>query len=466
MTVTVSGSSDTAAVVTVLRELRGKDCAPTAALQFARFDAELLGRLGDPVGPGVFTRPSTFTPMEAGEHRFCAYLSASPAAVPLATATRSLPVRLPTGSLTLGLAGANVGEPVTVKITGASEVARGLSVFQERAGRDCAATSRGQFGRPDADLLGGFNAPVGPGTLESSYQFVPREPGGHRICAYLEETIDSTPIALATGTVEVGDARFDDPPFPFGDPTAPGVELIGPAGGTSQSDRRPVFRWHAAAGYTDRLVLLDDRGAFLAVIHEAATFGPRDDGGEEIADPDDNELPEDDRSIFEQFYLAPIGLGRVEIDGGVAEARFLGELPPGHYRWYVERSSDGLVLARGERRRLTLRGPGLTRLKVSARSRRLRSSAKPGRTTLRITAAPFATVRVAVTRAGRTRTTRHAWGVSASGVVTLDWSCRRGATGRHRYTVTASDGFGNQRSRSGSFRTVTRAQCAARRKRP
>jgi hypothetical protein len=149
------------------------------------------------------------------------------------------------------------------------------------------------------------------------------------------------------------------------------------------------------------------------------------------------------------------------VAAGVAQARLGSALPPGRYGWYVERSVDRRVVMKSERRHITLLGPKLTRLQVRVSSRSHRSSANPGSTSLRITTTPYMRVRIAIARSGRKRVVSYAWGASATGSMSVDWTCKVKGAGRYRWSVTATDGFGKELRRTGTFKAVTQAQCSA-----
>ena len=261
----------------------------------------------------------------------------------------------------------------------------------------------------------------------------------------------------------------DDPPVPqprFADRPAPGVVLIGPDAEVKLQDRRPSFRWHAAAGYEDQLVLVDNEGEFIALVRADGTYVPTDEDDEDVANPDDYEDEEGDgidrseRTTFDSWYVEKISDDGVDVAAGIAQARLGSALPPGRYGWYVERSVDHRVVMKGERRHITLLGPKLTRLQVRVSSRSHRSSANPGSTSLRITTTPFMRVRIAIARSGRKRVVNYAWGASATGSMSVDWTCKVKGAGRYRWSVTATDAFGKELRRTGTFKAVTQAQCS------
>ena len=280
-----------------------------------------------------------------------------------ATATRIAPRRgLPTDDVAaLGLAGPlNVSEPATVDDHRSPSAgrARRLSVFHGTRGRPRLRRHLPRTVRaaPDADRRSAaFNAARRLPVLrcESSSDAVraarQRRRRATGSAAYLEETIDSTPIARCADGDRRGSPRSRASTIrrwiPFGDPaTAPGVELIGPAA------RRLAVRPPAACSAgtrpratADRLVAAGRRAARSSPsIHEAATFGPRT-----TAAQDGPRLhPDDDATARGR----PLDLRRSStlrvrsasaassVDGGVAEVPLpIGRasarpLPAGHRR--------------------------------------------------------------------------------------------------------------------------------------
>jgi hypothetical protein len=365
-------------------------------------------------------------------------------------------------------------KPVTVTVSGSTETARSLFV-KITANGTCAST-------PDATpatwLSSVYGDYISAGSYSRTYSYTPTAPGTYRVCTWVDQSSSGAQDASAQDTLSVANDPSDDPParpVESGDgesdsdeiSPAPPVAILGPAARVTQSDRRPVFRWQPAEGYTDQLIIEDEDGEPLTLVRDDGTYAPTDEDDEDVvdwADYDDDsgdDLSDAERTTFDQWYLEKIANQRIERNAGVAEVRLDSALPPGRYRWFVERSLDGRVVPKAAEFHLTLLGPPLKRLKVHARSRANRSSAHPGQTTLQITTTPFANVRISIARSGRERIMRYAWDASARGDVTIDWTCKLRGAGHYRWSVTATDPFGKVLLRKGRFKTVTKTRCAA-----
>jgi hypothetical protein len=160
---------------------------------------------GAGIGPGNFTSQFSYVPPLTGSYELCAYVDASPADAPDATAYTTFEAEQPAASLAVHVsASAYAGSPATVSVSGQSAVARSLYVYvgpdRGACGVDPATESGGEF---DATALTGESgSPVGPGTFSVSRPFTPRAAAAYLICAYVDYAASGPPDTLSTLTFQ------------------------------------------------------------------------------------------------------------------------------------------------------------------------------------------------------------------------------------------------------------------------
>jgi hypothetical protein len=172
----------------------GPYCAETPA-QLEDLSIELTAPEGDPTIPGPeYSKTYLWTPTEAGDYAFCAYLDASPVARPAAINFVKLTADPAPGHLSFTvIPEAGDSQRVTVQVQGEAPVPSRVSAsVQEHGqpGRPCTRPDGGLAGpllpeSAGAATSGGAPRTVGPGTFSSSYTFTAPGPGAYEACAYL-----------------------------------------------------------------------------------------------------------------------------------------------------------------------------------------------------------------------------------------------------------------------------------------
>jgi len=144
-------------------------------------------------------------------------------------------------------------------------------------------------------------------------------------------------------------------------------------------------------------------------------------------------------------------------DDTSVSVRLMQPLPPGTYTWFVVRALGAETL-RSEERSFTVLGPRVQSLSINDRSSRGRTSKYPGSSSISIRTAAYARVRIELRRQGRVQPLYFTADDSGAVDLTIPWSCAR-AGGTYRYSVRATDQYGTQRTRSGTFTPVSRGAC-------
>jgi hypothetical protein len=219
------------------------------------------------------------------------------------------------------------------------------------------------------------------------------------------------------------------------------------------ADRRPSFAWSTGAGFTDDLVLSDRDGTTLLLVGADGAWVPSDGtshGGQQLKRP----------AAVRKGYDRLPGAATYTNAGGTARVAVQQLLPPGAYRWSVNRTRSDGEAARMAPVSFKIAGPDVKRLSVGARSFPVANSRHPGHSELRITTTPWAYVRIALTRGGRERVQNLRWDGSPTHALSFTWTCRA-TGGAYGYAITAGDDAGHSFTRKGRIRTISHARCAS-----
>jgi len=191
-TITAKGSSDAARDLFVYVEKGATTCAATASAQDALPGPTAISK---PVS-GAFTETASFTPDTAVGYRVCAYLSQGSAAVPDATGFAPFSARVAAASIAIEPpADPVVGRTGQFVVTGASEAARRLYVYVQKAGADCAATASAQNARTGPSTTNGRTV---TGAFAERDSFKPDAVASYRVCAYLASSTTAAPDAVGS----------------------------------------------------------------------------------------------------------------------------------------------------------------------------------------------------------------------------------------------------------------------------
>ncbi len=516
MTVSVSGTTEVAQYLYAYRRSGDAACAPTALIEESSASDLTYGTY---LAAGPFSKVYSFTPAVSGRYRVCVYVGAGASVAPLATQTATVDVRLPTASINPITLSADPTEdkPVTVSVSGTTEVAQYLYAYRRSGDAACAPTALIEESSA-SDLTYGTYLAAGP--FSKVYSFTPAVSGRYRVCVYVGAGASVAPLATQTATVDVRSLRASlavDGLTPY--VTGQAVSLIAHGdveeAGTLQWELQegdatcPASpRWDAgtvglargpfAVGipvtYTSKLAhtlcawvhARGRSGALLAaryVISKVGLTAPtalnatadrsRRASFSWASGPtgvDELVLREGRKAILyvnEAGATTTAGAKRrapglakvVRGDDGMSRVALIRPLPPGQYTWSVVRTRDAGEQIASADTGLRVAGPRLTQLRVRTKAQRGTSSRRPGSTVLTIRTTPFTRVTLTLRRAGTSRVIPLAWGAAAVGRQRVTWSCGAKGSNLYRYTVTARDEQGRTMRRSGRFRSVSISKC-------
>jgi hypothetical protein len=408
------------------------DASPCASNQGAEARKIASESIGFESAFGAFSKTFAFTPEFPGTVRICAYVYDRFNGAGIAIRSSDIAVRLPQAAVRIeGLPGEYLsGVPALARIFATTEANTDAELYLW-SGRGDAPCDVAEKYFPTAEGLSKlFSVVFGP------------EPA-HTFCAWVIKGGEDGPVLAS--------ARFVARKRPLAVPVV-GEPVIG-------TGRTPSFTWAGAEGARDTLVLVEDGDVILRVTERGAV-APRREGGAPINDPD--ELFGRRRSAGQSSAGPSRSIAVLTRDpDGTLSGQLNVPLPPGRYRWYVERRRDPGELVRSEEGGLRLHGPALTGLRVSSRRVPGGQSTRPGHTTLTITTTPYARVRLTLQRGSRRQVIPLTWGHSRIGRQRIEWSCDGGGASVYRYEVAARDEAGRTLTRTGRFRTISPAQCAA-----
>jgi hypothetical protein len=169
----------------------GPYCAEIPA-KLEDVSVELTAPEGDPTIPGPeYSKTYVWTPTEAGEYVFCAYLDAAAANQPAMTNFVKLTADPEPGQLSFTVIpeGADA-ERDTIRVEGTAAVPSELIASVQEQGLACTLPEGRLAGQqlpelPDTTVAGSNLGLVGTGPFASSYTFAVMKPGAYEVCAYL-----------------------------------------------------------------------------------------------------------------------------------------------------------------------------------------------------------------------------------------------------------------------------------------
>ncbi|WP_027007740.1 hypothetical protein [Conexibacter woesei] len=423
--VTISGAAELDRTL-YAAQIAGGPCPAHYSVTAADSSLDYSGRS---IKAGNYSESYTYTPPAAGHYRICAWLGKSTSSAELATSVE-FDARRSATALSINMDGSpyllGAGRR-TATITGFTEASDYVSM-ESLAGTTCPPP---EFG------VDGFG--VG-GPFSRTIAVDPERSPNYVVCAYLFHDRD----VYATARAPISELAVPVPAI--GENTPKG--MIG--------ERRPSFAWSAGAGFSDDLVLSDRDGATLFVVGSDGAWVPTDDGtpstgGQQLKTP---------AAASRKGYERLPGAATYRTAAGRTTVRVTQPLPPGGYRWSVQRRRSDGETARTAPIAFKIAGPDVKRLAVRAKSFPVANSRHPGHSELRITTTPWAYVRIQLTRGGRKQVQNLRWDGSASHALSFTWTCRAGG-GAYRYVVTASDDDDHSFTRHGTIRTISRARCAS-----
>lgn len=447
VTVTVAGESGPGRRLWVLYS----DSASCSPYVYGTAGTALTPTGGESVG-GSFSKTYSFAPTKQAGYLLCAYVGERIEDQPEARDEAHLTSRAAHVAVAIDASpNPAVGQPVTVSVTGSSELARTLWVeYTQPASSRCASYP----GSGGSTLLTPELGQAVDGAFSRSYSFVPASDADIRICAYVDRAVrgqwaDATAMTSIVFPKPPIDPGPGAPPPPAA-PVQTRLTLIAPESGKTGSLLNPSFVWRSPSPEDDVLLLskLDAKRGWVRLV----TVAP---DGYRMLDPAKKYTLENLARASRRLLSPTKKIARYEVSGEDVNVRFLTSLAPGRYRWVVLNPEE--EYGAGERE-FTLQPPPLSTLGVTTRARLGRSSRAPGKTELLVKVTPYTPVRIELRRNGRRYVSRFAGDDRSTLRFSVPWSCRDPG-GRFRYTVTARDATGKTLTRSGSFRPISAGYC-------
>lgn len=376
------------------------------------------------VGPGDFSAAGVFG--SSGHYRFCAWLAKDDSSSADASGALDVDIRRPYASISIAmdrspyLLGAGKR---TATVTASSESATTIDLYQAPVSGSCyPSTSGGDH----------------PSTLSMPAITVdPERSKSATVCAYM---YDGRTV-VASDTVTINELPVSIPVAADGAPKG------------MTTERRPSFAWSSGAGFTDDLVLSDRDGTTLLLVGSDGAWVPSggaSQGGQTLKQP----------AAIRKGYDRVPGAATYTAAGGRVTVDVKQQLPPGAYRWSVNRTRSDGESAKMAPVAFKIAGPDVTKLNVKTTSFPVANSRHPGHSELKITTTPWAYVRIALSRGGRRQVQNVRWDGSATHALSFTWTCKA-TGGAYAYAITASDDDGHSFTRKGRIKTISHARCAS-----
>lgn len=434
---------------------------------------------GEGLGAGSFSKEYSFTPPNVGAYTVCAYLDESGYGTPDATSTQSFSAALPSGSVAVEVSGSPTQDvPMTVKVSGTTEVGRKLYVYVDENGGPCPTDPYFNSG---TTLAGGEAISAGGFTKE--YSYTPTNQATYTVCAYVDESGYGT--ANATGNAGFTTAL---PSGSVGVAVSPGATENGPVS-VKVSGSIEVPR---------KLYVYADENGGPCPTAPYANSGATLTGGEAIGagtfSKEYTYTPSNTSTYIVCAYIAESGYGTADATGSgtftnvtpqtraaeaaqaaqraayeterAAEAKR--EQEAAAKKKYEEEApareaaEQAANIARYDAEVAAAKAAAHRRpvkhLLVSAVAHTGHSRNDPGYTNLDLNTSPYAHITIKLSRYGHI--TQHLeWGESSKAVaMVIPWSCNSpGST--YSYTVTAKSNVGKALTRRGHFNPVSVGRC-------
>lgn len=419
LTATITGNSEATRTLFVLRQDSGSACAPKAQADWSSYGGPgtfLSSSAGDAVS-GDFSKSYTFTPSAATTYRICAYVAKTSGDDPLASHATAVTVRLPNASVAIsGLPATFLpNTTATVSISGMVEDAASYAIDTVADGAPCSAD--------DVDPTQPTTISPGPFSSFGTIDFGTED--SDAVCAYVFDGATGSLLATARATASK---------IPLEAPASLAASVPGRA-------RKPSFVWKLGATGHDALILINEGQPVIRITTRGVAYFNSKGTKTGSSDP---------------------SLGKIEIGSdGLAHVHMKAKIPPGDYKWMVERTRAAGEQVDTDTQELHVPGPRLKTLHATTSGYPGHSSKYPGHTLLRIRTTPYATVKVEFSRSGRKQTYWYSWNYRPSDVIRFDWTCKVKGASAYRYVVTARDDSGHEFKRQGAFGVASNTQCDA-----
>jgi hypothetical protein len=189
MKIKVSGTTEVARKLYVLVNSFG-GCSSTP-----EFDGGSSLASGTSVSAGSYSGEYSYTPTSIQSYTVCAYVDENEFATPDATATSSFTAGTPAASVSIAVSPtSSESGPVSIKVSGTTEVARKLYVLVNSFG-GCSSTPEFDGG---SSLASGTS--ITPGSYSGEYSYTPTSSQTYTVCGYVDENEFATPDATGSAT--------------------------------------------------------------------------------------------------------------------------------------------------------------------------------------------------------------------------------------------------------------------------
>ncbi len=150
---------------------------------------------GTSISAGFWSGEYSYMPTSIQSYTVCAYVDENEFATPDATATSSFTAGTPAASVSISVnPTSSENGPVSVKVSGTTEVARKLYVLVNSFG-GCSSTPESDGG---SSLASGTS--LSPGAYSAEYSYTPTSTATYTICGYVDENEFATPDASGSAT--------------------------------------------------------------------------------------------------------------------------------------------------------------------------------------------------------------------------------------------------------------------------
>jgi hypothetical protein len=189
MKIEVAGTTEVARHLYVLVNTSG-GCGSTPEYDFGSSLAS-----GTSISAGSWSGEYSYTPTSIQSYTVCAYVDENEFATPDATATSSFTAGTPAASVSIAVSpSSSENGPVSIKVSGTTEVARKLYVLVNNSG-GCGSTPEYDFG---SSLANGTS--ITPSAYSGEYSYTPTSTATYSICGYVDENEFATPDATGSAT--------------------------------------------------------------------------------------------------------------------------------------------------------------------------------------------------------------------------------------------------------------------------
>jgi hypothetical protein len=189
MKIKVAGTTEVARHLYVLVNTSG-GCGATPEYDFGSSLAS-----GTSISAGAWSGEYSYTPSSIQSYTVCAYVDENEFATPDASATTSFTAGTPAASVSISVSpSSSENGPVSIKVSGTTEVARKLYVLVNSSG-SCGATPEYDFG---TSLASGTS--ITPSAYSGEYSYTPTSTATYTVCGYVDENEFATPDAAGSAT--------------------------------------------------------------------------------------------------------------------------------------------------------------------------------------------------------------------------------------------------------------------------